>query len=207
MATKKKTSDTGEVNPDTLAGTPENISGNLQEDNENFKETSENNSENHTETEGTQKENIQEAASDFHSKPGKLVQNSFKVVEADKTYWEEFSKNFRTKGEAFTALLQLINRKPETVTIERSVEVIKEIEVVKEVEKEVIKEIPAPLNTDEYIVTIDFNTVVLARACRPHLKRDAVITTDDKAASLSELVNKAVRYFLTRKYDHVVSAR
>lgn len=180
------------VNPENFPENQKDTTGKPEENKENL-------SENHKDRTGEPEENKEEATNVSTLETGKLVQNSFKVTEATKANWEEYSKHFRTKGEAFKALLDNLTREPEIV----EKEVIKEVEIIKEVE--VIKEVPVSLKQGEIIIRFDEKTETFSRKSRKYLRRDGVIKSDEPGEALSELVNRSIIYFLKNKYDHIIN--
>jgi hypothetical protein len=180
LPTKPNTSETEiEIQPNTSETILEKI------------ETNPNTSVNHTNTFDTHAE----FREDLKANTDKPQQLSLRVEAKDFTFWDSFRAGYETNAKAFSDLIILAQKQPETKTVE--------IEKV----VETVKEVPVQLTPDQAIINFEKLTIEKMRLCRPFISKGDLLPYEkgNDSSFINALVNLSVNKTLDRNFSTIIT--
>ncbi len=160
----------------------------------------------------TPPENTDVTAESKLLKPKKNKQISVRGYDSDKNYIDEIHNKLKETNEHATtgdALHLIIETAKSPQTIEKTIEVIKEVEkqvpVIEIQKEEVIKEVEKALNDNQVIFSFTPEIQAWARKVRPFMRNDGTLKSSDPDDQINEMLNTALKYYFRHKYDQIVN--
>lgn len=119
-------------------------------------------------------------------------QLSSRVNQVDFDWWTEFKSKHETASKAFSELVKLAQKAPETIEVQKPIEVIKEV--------------PIKLPPLHKIVKFDKETADKISFCRPSIARGDVLNYErgNDESFISALVNLSVNKTLDRNFPTII---